>query len=409
MGISNHGTVFGTAADSSGNTHGFLWTPTSPQGTTGTTSEIPIPAGFNQLFPVAINASDQVLGYLLQSCCVRVPFLYAGGTVYDLTAVDSRLSGAYPTAINAAGQIVLNGADGETYMVSPTPLPVPPGPQTVPITITSQPPGRGFIVSGSGCSPGAYLAPQTLNWIPQSNCTVAFVNPQGDAIGRQYVFSGWQDGPATYPRAIVAPSQPAAYTANYTTQYLLTTSSNPPGGGTVSGAGWYNANSTAVLTATPAGGFRLADWASSPAVSVLGPSSASITVTGPFTITADFAMVTGPALTDYTVTRLGSGPSAVSPRLLNSFGQVVFGTSLWTPITPNGATGSAVDVGFNVAALNNRGQVSGRCPYLLIPTSLRRRCSGLRPRRTDLPAARFPFPRPRRWLPPLWESTILGR
>jgi len=356
--ISNNGTVLGAGQDSRGNWQGFLWTPTSPNGTSGAISEIPIPAGFTQLQPLAINDSSQVTGYLQSNCCV-VPFLYTGGAVYDLTAVDSRLSGHYPTAINAAGQVVLVGTDGITYLLSPTPLPAPPGPQTVPVTIDSLPSGSGFVVSGTGCSAGAYVAPQALNWISQSSCTVAFVSPESDTITGRYVFSGWQDGSATNPRAIVAPLQPTTYTANYATQYLLTTISNPLQGGTVSGGGWYGANSTAVLTATAAGGFRFSDWASPPFVSVLGPSSASITMFGPYTVTADFAVITGPALTNYAVTLLGPGGPAVSPRPLNSFGQVVFGSSLWTPFTPNGTSGSAVDLGFTTAGINSRGQVAG--------------------------------------------------
>jgi len=379
LAINNNGTVLGIGEFCNAglcSTHAFLWTPTTPNGTTGTISEIPIPAGFSGIQPVALNDLGQVSGnlYLCGSFgCDLIPFLYTGGTVYDLTAVDSTLTFSSVLGINAAGQILIartefnsqEVADGQDILLlSPTPIPTPPGPQTVPVTIASVPPGRGFTVTGTGCSPGVYPAPQTLNWIPQSNCTVAFVTPQSDDGGTQFVFAGWLDGGATASRNIVAPAQAATYTASYQTQYLLSVTSNPPQGGTVSGGGWYAPNATAVLTATAANGFRFAEWYSTPAVSVVGPSSASITVSAAFTVTADFAPVIAPPLTNYAITEVGLGVSALSPRPLNSFGQLVYGypttsSFLWTPFTANGAYGSAAALAFPAAAINNYGQIVG--------------------------------------------------
>src|ERR1039457_5693909 len=120
-------------------------------------------------------------------------------------------------------------------------------PAAVTVTITSNPIGRVFTVDGAGCAPSGYTAPQALNWNPGANCTVTFVSPKSVQVGTQYLFTAWQDGPTTNPRTIVAPGQAAAYTANFKTQYLLTTISAPPEGGNVSGGGWCDANTSVTL------------------------------------------------------------------------------------------------------------------------------------------------------------------
>jgi len=383
IGINNYGMILGQSLfDNSGlyQSRTFLWTPVSPNATTGTLSEIPVPAGFTGIDVGGLNNSGQLVGNLYncpasQPSCPGTPFLYTGGKFYDLTAVDSTLAGAYADGINDAGQILLDGQD--VYLLSPAPVPAPAGPTTVAVTIASSPPSRGFTVTGTGCSPGIYSTPQTLNWVPQSNCTITLISPQSDTPGTQYVFTGWQDGTAANPRSIVAPSQPATYTTTYKTQYLVITQSNPPEGGTVSGGGWYDTNSTAILTATAASGFRVAEWVPAVQLTVVGPVSVSLTVSSALAVIADFAPVISPPLTGYAVSLLGTGVTAASPRPLNNLGQVVYGPwgytvgsnpippyptypgDLWTPFTANGAYGSVAALPFVPSAINNRGQIAG--------------------------------------------------
>jgi len=216
-------------------------------------------------------------------------------------------------------------------------------------------------VIGTGCSPGAYAAPQTLNWTAAASCTVTFLSPQSDALFVQYLLTGWQDGATANPRTIVAPLQAATYTANYKKQYFITVQASPPEGGTVSGGGWYDANTTATFAETPASGYELVYWGS-PAGRV-STTPLTLTVSSPGVVTASFVRTFQAPPDNYVVTRIAASSSANPPRPLNNFGQVaVTGSSglLWTPSTSNGTAGSIIDLGFSRAAsINDRGQVAG--------------------------------------------------
>ena len=104
-----------------------------------------------------------------------------------------------------------------------------------PITIQTSPPGLQFSLNGGV----PMTAPKTLS-VFQGTYTLAVAPTQAGTSGTQYVFAGWSDsGAATH--SINVGSSTAAYVANFTTQYQLTTSASPPNGGTVSGAGFYTA------------------------------------------------------------------------------------------------------------------------------------------------------------------------
>jgi hypothetical protein len=249
-------------------------------------------------------------------------------------------------------------------------------------TIASSPPGAAFTVSGTGCLAGAYNTPQTLNWSAGAVCTVGFASPQNQ-IGAQYVFTGWQDGATSNPRVITALSQPATYTATFDAQFLLTTIASPATEGTVSGGGWYAANSVATVTASPANGYRFLNWTGAMAIS--GPTSATVTMTGPQTVTANFGLIPPPGPGTFTATLIMSNITAAG-KAINNFGQVIgLGGSpqrafLWTPTSANAVVGSLVDLGslpsasvINTipASINDQGQVvgtSGSQAFLWQPT-----------------------------------------
>jgi hypothetical protein len=198
-----------------------------------------------------------------------------------------------------------------------------------------------------------------------------FLSPNSTEVGTRFVFSGWGDGPAANPRVIATPAQAATYTANFGLQYFLTVLLSPAGTGTVTGGGWYNANDRATLIPSPASGFRLLTWLP-PTVAATGSALASVPMTGPMTVTADFAAILNAPPVPYTVTQIVSSGSAGG---LNNFGQVVGAADsgprrafLWTPSAANGATGSlttvrgvtGVGTDDNVAnAINDRGQIAG--------------------------------------------------
>jgi hypothetical protein len=94
------------------------------------------------------------------------------------------------------------------------------------VTVTSAPSGLSITVDGSTCA-----APCVFNWTPGSTHSVGTTTPQAPLTGTQYVFASWTDGLAQ-SHSITAPAAqyPAAlatYTANFSTQYYLTTSTVP--------------------------------------------------------------------------------------------------------------------------------------------------------------------------------------
>ena len=121
--------------------------------------------------------------------------------------------------------------------------------------------------------------------------TVATTSPQAGAPGTQSVFNNWSDGGAI-SHGVTAPGTATTYTANFDTQYQLTTAANPGNGGTVSppSGNFYNANTVVPLSASPNSGFAFSNWSGS----VADPNSANttITMTAPQSVTANFAVST---------------------------------------------------------------------------------------------------------------------
>ncbi|MDR0603122.1 MAG: leucine-rich repeat domain-containing protein [Bacteroidales bacterium] len=77
-----------------------------------------------------------------------------------------------------------------------------------------------------------------------------------------YRFVQWNDGNTTNPRTIIVTSD-TSFTAEFVTiqrTYQLSVTTNDPDMGTVSGSGYYLANATATITATPNTGYRFVQW-----------------------------------------------------------------------------------------------------------------------------------------------------
>jgi hypothetical protein len=148
------------------------------------------------------------------------------------------------------------------------------------ITVTTNPSGLQITVDGT-----IYTAPQTFQWTPGSSHTIATTSPQGSGSTR-YVYASWSDGGAQ-SHTVTAPSSAATYTANFTTQYQLTTSANPSNAGTVTPAAgsFYNAGTSVQVTATPNSGQQFTGW-SGDATGTTNP--VTITMSAPRNVVASF-------------------------------------------------------------------------------------------------------------------------
>ncbi len=209
-------------------------------------------------------------------------------------------SGTYGTPIDAGNvtTYTMTGLTlGQTYFITVTAYDTSPnesgysnevsGPATdgtQTFTVTTNPSGLQVVVDGT-----TYTAPQTFSWVVGSSHTLSVSSPQSGTTGTQYAFSSWSDEGAQ-SHTIIAPSSSTTYTANFTTQYSLTTSVSPSGNGTVtpSGTNWYNSGQSVPVSATASSGYNFTAWSGDLSGST-NPSS--ITMNGPKEVTAQFAAI----------------------------------------------------------------------------------------------------------------------
>jgi hypothetical protein len=168
----------------------------------------------------------------------------------------------------------------------------------VPVTIATSP--TGLQVSSPEDATSA-TAPLMLQWDTEGSYSFSVPSPQSGPspqTGVQYVFSSWSNGPTTttesgvVPAAGPAPGYTTTYTAYFNTQYQLTVNVSPPGAGSVTVNGnppapWYNASAVVPLSASANSGYAFAGFTAT-AGSLTGTNPASLTMSAPSTVTANF-------------------------------------------------------------------------------------------------------------------------
>ena len=212
-------------------------------------------------------------------------------------------------------------------------------------TIQTSPPGLQFTVDGGA----AQTATQTLTLSPGTH-TIAVAQTQAGGAGTRYVFSNWSDNGAA-SHSVTVGSEPATYTANFLTQYELTTAASPVAGGTaapVSGS-YYDSGAQVNLTASADSGFSFAGWTG--AVFTPASPSTSVIMNAPQAVTADFTGLLAPPPP---VTAFSPGQGATGVAVTSSLTwtgtagatsyDVYFGTSSPPPLAMN-VTGTSYSPG----------------------------------------------------------------
>jgi uncharacterized repeat protein (TIGR02543 family) len=166
-----------------------------------------------------------------------------------------------------------------------------------PITVTTNPAGLAVVVDGV-----TLTAPQEFVWIAGASHTIAVASPQA-STGTQNVFSAWSDGGAQ-THTVTTPATAVVYTANFTTQYSLTVTISPTGGGTVtasptSAGGYYNAGTVVQLTAAGNTGYVFVNWSGDLTGSA---NPQSITMSTAHNVTANFTALSTAGLGYYPMT-----------------------------------------------------------------------------------------------------------
>jgi uncharacterized repeat protein (TIGR02543 family) len=163
----------------------------------------------------------------------------------------------------------------------------------VAITLSSAQPGTIITVDGNKLS-----AKVVVDWGSGTSHTLVAPSPQAAAAGSQYVFASWSDaGAATHT---VTPTSATAYTANFTTQYQLTTAVSNTAAGTISPAtGWYNSGTAVTVTKTVKTGYKFTGWSGA----CSGTGACKVTMSAPESVTANFNAL--PAVLSITSTHTG--------------------------------------------------------------------------------------------------------
>ena len=325
---------------------------TNPDGVYGPGSIIAITITFDS--PVTVTGTPQlplnsggIATYTSGSGANTLTFTYTVGTGQSAQRLDATGLMALAKTLNGA---TIKDSSGDFALLT---LPVAPAggalgvtksitiSQTVPITINSTVSALSFTVTGTGCQPGSYSTPTTLNWATSASCTVQFSTPQSGGSGAQYVFTGWTDGGITAnPRTITTPAASTTYTANITTQYQLTTAASPAGAGAASGAGYYDSGSSAPIAATPNANYQFTNW-TGPAASA-SSSSTTVTMSGPLSVTANFQLITTTAVAAVTgqygdTVTLGATVGPPGAVFTGTLQFQVGGVSVGSPVAVNGA------------------------------------------------------------------------
>ncbi len=159
------------------------------------------------------------------------------------------------------------------------------------VSVFSAPSGRSFTLSGIGCPSGTLSTPYTGYW--DATCGVTWTSPDLNTASTRYTFQNWSDGHTENPRTISPElfSDPVLnpLTANFLTEYQLTTNAQPATGGNLvpqpGGSNWYAAGTDAVVSASANPGFVFTGFGGA----LAGENSPQVlTMNGPQTVTGVF-------------------------------------------------------------------------------------------------------------------------
>lgn len=197
--------------------------------------------------------------------------------------------------------------------------------------ITSAPAGLTVSIDGA-----PFTTPHTVSWTPGSSHTLSAANQF--VGGMQETFASWSTGSANGTVTVIAQSPGTAYTATFNTQYQLTTGSNPAGGGTVSGAGFYAPGANVKIQATAASGYSFVNF-SGDVNSTSNPLS--VTMNSPKMVVANFASTANPTLAGaITAKANGTGTQRVWTVTLSDHGAGPANSAEITGLTLTQSTGT---------------------------------------------------------------------
>jgi hypothetical protein len=293
-------------------------------------------------------------GWYNSAQSVQIQAYASGG--YSFAGWVGSGPGSYSGAVNPAAAI-MNGTVTETASFTGSPL----------MTIQTNPRGQSFTVDGT-----TYTTAQTFSWAAGSSHTIGTMSSQIDGSDKRYVWNWWSDGGAIN-HTITVPPISTTYTANFATQYRLTTGVFPISTGVInisptSTDGFYGQGTTVLATAVANTYYRFSNWS----LDLAGSANAQwVTMSGPRSVTANF-VATAPVLTlstsamSFSCTRGGSVPEQQVLLVTGVGGVLNFTVNAstaskgnWLNVTPlSGTTPGSLAVTVNPGSL-----VASATPY----------------------------------------------
>ncbi len=284
----------------------------SPPNSRNIVSHITIDAATGGAPGLSISPTTATINYVLSSpapAAIPITINTTSGNVPFSAMVSgipgatlSAISGSAPTTLSLnlttlptsvgtwSGVVAIQWqGSGFGYAAIPVTLTVAPFGQSF-NTIASVPSGLTVMIDGT-----AFVTPQTVSWTQNSVHTLAAATQTTGNV--RQAFASWSPGGSNGSIQVTAQTVGTTYTANFTTQYQLTTSASPANGGTVSGGGFYAAGTSVNVQATPAAGFSFLQF-SGDVTSISNP--VSVTMNAPKNVVSIF--VTGGT---------GPGPNAL--------------------------------------------------------------------------------------------------
>jgi len=216
---------------------------------------------------------------------------------------------------------------------------------------SSSPSANALTLDGVGYS----TFPQNLCYAQGSSHSYSFASTVAGSAGIQYVFNSASGCGASGQSGTILASANCTLTGTYTTQYLLTTSSSPPSGGTVTpSTQYYNSGTPVTLGETPNGGYFFLSWTGSGTGSYSGNIAApTIGINGVITQQANFysTSTSTTTSTSTSTTTTTVYPITYNPTSGTYNGDIIYTSS--TSLTGNIIASNMVEINSGVTVYEN--------------------------------------------------------
>jgi outer membrane protein assembly factor BamB len=173
------------------------------------------------------------------------------------------------------------------------------GPASVPVQITFDQIGMsndfgGTVLTVDGTVYTYAALPVSFSWYSGSSHSFAFQSPLAVGVNsKQYVWTG-TTGLSTLQSGTFIVSSSGNITGNYKTQYYLTVKTDPVGITAISGQGWYDSTSSAILTAPAVQHYMFGYWDVDGSSQGNGMNPITTTMNAPHVATAHYVLTSVP-------------------------------------------------------------------------------------------------------------------